>query len=74
MLNAFQKPLDESLRKANEIWIDKGSDYYNGSVKSWLQDNDIEMYLTYNKRKFVVYERLIKTLKNKIYKFMCILM
>ena len=31
-------------------------------MKSWLQDNDIEMYLTRNEGKSVVAERFIKTL------------
>ena len=39
-------------------------------MKSWLQDNDIEMYSTHNKGKSVVAERFIRTLKNKIYKHM----
>ena len=42
--NAFQQILDESNRKSNKIWVDKGSEFYNRSVKSWLHDNDIEMY------------------------------
>ena len=48
--NAFQKILDESNRKPKKIWVDKDSDFYNRSMKSWLQDNDIEMYLTYMSR------------------------
>ena len=39
-------------------------------MKSWLQDNSIEMYSTYNEGKSVVAERFIRTLKNKIYKHM----
>ena len=39
-------------------------------MKTWLQDNDIEMYSTYNDRKSVVAEEFIRTLKNKIYKYM----
>ena len=52
------------------MWIDKGSEFYNNSFKKWLQENDILMYLTHNERKSVVAERLIRTLKNKIYKYM----
>ena len=37
---------------------------------SWLQDNNIEMYSTHNEGKSVVAERFIRTLKNKIYKYM----
>ena len=31
--NAFQKILDESGRKPNKIWVDKGNEFYNRSVK-----------------------------------------
>ena len=39
-------------------------------MKSWLEKNDIEMYLTHNEGKSVVAERFIRTIKNKIYKHM----
>ena len=42
-------------------------------MKSWLQDNDIEMYSTHNEGKSVVAERFIGTLKNKIYKHMILI-
>ena len=38
-------------------------------MKSWLEENDIEMYSTQNEGKPVVGERLIRTLKNKICKY-----
>ena len=57
-------------RKTNKIWVDKGSEVYNKSMKSWLQDNDIEMYSTHNEEKPDVAERFIRTLKNKIYRYM----
>ena len=41
--NAFQKILNESNRKPNKIWVDKGSEFYNRSTKSFLQNNDIVM-------------------------------
>ena len=68
--NAFQKILDKSNRKPNKIWVDKGSEFYNRSMKLFLQNNDIEMYSTHNEGKSVVAERFIRTLKNKIYKYM----
>ena len=36
-------------------------------MKSWLQDNDIEMYSTRNEEKSVFTERFIGTLKNEIH-------
>ena len=35
--NAFQKILDKSNRKPNEIRVDKGGELYNRSMKSWLE-------------------------------------
>ena len=43
---------------------------YNNSFKKWLKDNDIEMYSIHNERKSVAAERFMRTLKNKIYKYM----
>ena len=68
--NAFQKILDEAGRKPNKTWVDTGSKFYNRSIKSWLEKNSIEMYLTHNEGKSVVAKRFIRTLKNKIYKYM----
>ena len=48
LTNAFQKILDQSNRKPNKLWIDKGSEFYIRWLKSWLQDNDIGMYSAHN--------------------------
>ena len=62
--------MDESNRKPNKVWVDKGSEFYNRSMKSWLVKIDIEMYSTHNEGKSVVVERFVITLKNKIFKYM----
>ena len=67
---AFQKNLKESKRKLNKIWVDKGSEFYDRSVKSWLEKNDIEMYSAHNEGKSIATEVLIRSLKNEIYKYM----
>ena len=59
--NAFQKILDESKRKTNKTWEDKGSEFDNRSVKSWIEKNDKEIYSTHNEGKSVVSERFIRT-------------
>ena len=70
IVNDFQKNLDDSKRKLDKIWVDKGSEFYNRSVKSWLEKNDVEIYSTHNEGKSVVAERFIRILKNQIYKDM----
>ena len=48
----------------------KGSEFYKGSMKSWLEKNDLEIYSMHNEGKSVVAERFFRKLKNKIYKYM----
>ena len=68
--NAFQKILDESGHKPNKIWLDKGSQFYHRSMKSWLEDNGIEIFAARSEDKSAVAERFIRILKNNIYKYM----
>ena len=68
--NPFQKNLKESNRKPSKTLVDKGSEFCNRSMKSWLEKNDIEMYSTNHKGASAVAESIIRTLKNKIYKYM----
>ena len=70
IVNEFQSLLKKSNRKPNKIWVDKGGEFCNRSMKSWLEKNDIEMYSTHNEGKSVVAERFIRTIKNNIYKYM----
>ena len=44
IVNTFRKFLDGSNGKPNKIWVDNGSEFYDRSMKSWLQGNDILMY------------------------------
>ena len=69
-----QENIDESGSKPDRIWVDRGSKFYNRSMKSWLQDNDIGMYSTHNEVKAVVAEKFIRTLRNKICKYMTLLL
>ena len=33
----FKNILDESNCKPNKIWVDKGSEFYNSEMKSWIE-------------------------------------
>ena len=71
-----RKGIIESKRTSKKIWVDEGSEFYNRSMKSWSQDNDIEMYSTHSEEKSVVAQKSIRIVNNKIYKYyqkMCIL-
>ena len=68
--NAFQKISKETNRKPKTIWVDKGSEFYNRSMKSWLEKNAIEIYSRHNEGTSTIAERFIRTFKNKVYKYM----
>ena len=55
--------------KPKKLWVDNGSEFYNKTFKKWLNDNNIEMYSTFNEGKAVVIERFNRTLKNKMFKY-----
>ena len=71
--NAFQTILNESNCKPNKIWVDKGIEFYNRSMKSWLEKMIQKCIQTHNEGKSVVAERFIRTLENKIYKYMTLI-
>ena len=56
IINTFQKFLNEFWRKSNKIWVVN----FTFEIKSWLQDNDIEMYSMHKEGKSVVAEIFIK--------------
>ena len=62
--------LQKSARKRHKIWVDKGSEFCNSHFEKWLNNNSIEMYSAHNEGKSVLAERVIRTIKNKIYKYM----
>ena len=46
--DAFQKILDKSKgRKPNQIWVDKGTEFYNNSFKKWLKYKKILRCIQY---------------------------
>ena len=69
IIKTFSKILDESNGKLSKILVDKGSELYNRSMKSLLQNNDIKMYSLNNEGKSIVAGGFIRALKNKFYKY-----
>ena len=65
----FSKNIRWIQSQTKKIWVDKGSKFYNRSMKSCLRNNVIEIYSTYNEGKSVIAERFIRTLENKIYEY-----
>ncbi len=61
---AFEKIFKESGRKPKQLFVDKGTEFYNSQVKPLFD----RTYSTENSGKSVVCERFNKTLKNMMFK------
>ena len=65
--NVFQKIIRNSKWKPNKTWADQGNKPHNSS----LNHGEMTMiYSTYHKRNSAVAEKLIKVLRNNIYRHM----
>ena len=43
-----------------KIWVDKGSEFYNRSLKSWLEKSDTEIYSTHDEGKSLLLKDLLQ--------------
>ena len=70
IIKAYQKFLKQLNRKPNKIGVDKVTEFYNGSKNPSLETNSQSLYLACKEGNSFFAERLIRTLKNKICKYM----
>lgn len=66
--NAFNNILFSTQRKPANLQTDLGTEFYNNEFKKITTLYKINHYSTYSIKKASIVERLIKTLKNKLYK------
>ena len=59
-LMLFKKFLISLIRKSSIIVVGKDSEMCNKSMKSWLQNNDIEKHSKHSEKRFFVAERFIE--------------
>jgi transposase InsO family protein len=69
--DAFEKILNRSApRKPDQLQTDKGKEFLNASFQKLLKDNGIGFFTSNSDFKAAIVERLIKTVKSKIYKYL----
>ena len=66
--DGFIEIVNQSKLKPNKLYIVLGREFYSNFMQSWLGDNDILLYSTYNEYKSVAADRFVRNLKGKIYK------
>ena len=60
IVKGFQKILDSSKIKPNEIWVDHESEFYNNNFRKFLKENDIEMYSTFKEENLLLLKDLLE--------------
>lgn len=66
--HALQKILTNSLRIPKYLQTDQGKEFYNDTFKKLLVKYNIVHYSTYSVKKASIVERVIRTLKQNLYK------
>ena len=67
VLHGFIEIVNESKLKPNRLWVAQGKEFYKIFMQKRLEDNEFLVHSTHIESKSVVAERLIRTLKGKIY-------
>ena len=68
LVTAFKKIL-ESGRKPQKIRTDQGTEFFNKHFKDLMKEEEIQLYNTYNETKASVVERVIRTLKTRMWRY-----
>ena len=68
LVDAF-KVILESGRKPQKIQTDQGTEFFNKHFKTLMKEEDIQLYNTYNETKVSIVERVIRTLKTRMWRY-----
>lgn len=63
---AFEQIFDEWERIPKFLFTDKGTEFYNSTMKTLLSKHKIQLYSTQSELKASICERMVKTLKHKM--------
>ena len=68
MVGAFESILEEG-RRLQTLQTDKGKEFYNATMKRWLEDEGIHHFSTLGDTKAAIAERFNRTLKTRLYRY-----
>ena len=68
LVEAFKRIL-ASGRKPEKVMTDQGTEFFNRHFKALMKEEKVELYNTYNETKASIIERLIRTLKTKMWRY-----
>ena len=69
IVQAFKRILKRSGRKPKRLQTDKGKEFLNTKVQSFLRENGIQLFTTESDKKASIVERFNRTMKGRMYKY-----
>ena len=69
IVQAFKRILKMSGRKPKRLQTDKGKEFLNTKVQSFLRENGIQLFTTESDKKASIVERFNRTTKGRTYKY-----
>lgn len=66
---AFGQILGRSRETPVNLQTDKGTEFYNNNFQTLMKKHNINHYSSFSTKKASIVERLIRTVKNKLYKY-----
>ena len=68
LANAFLQIFNEIPTTPSKIQVDEGTEFFNSNVKSLFKKRNIQLFHTFSETKASTVERLIRTVKSKLWK------
>ena len=69
ILRAFKEILGKSGRKPKRLQTDKGKEFLNQKVQSFLKQRKIQLFVSESEKKASIVERFNRTMKGRTYKY-----
>jgi hypothetical protein len=70
VLEGLKKIFERTERRPKKLQTDDGKEFLNGVVQRYLRDNEITFFTVKSDKKAAVAERMVRTLKDKIWRYM----
>ena len=67
--NALEHIFSEIIRRPKVIQMDKGTEFFNVLMKTYLANNNIKLFATHSERKAQIAERLNRTIKGIMFRY-----
>lgn len=70
VIDAFERVFSKTARQPKKLQTDDGKEFWDGGVQTYLKKKNIEFFTLKSDKKAAIAERVIRTLKEKIHRYL----